>query len=84
MVQNPTIILMGSENINFENNPMPKLFIRLAPENMQATLDKVKLVWDRLTNSEEFDFTFVDQALNAQYRSDQNSVRLYAPQLCLL
>lgn len=72
MVQNPTIILMGSENINFENNPMPKLFIRLAPENMQATLDQVKVVWDRLTNSEEFDFTFVDQALNAQYRSDQN------------
>ncbi len=72
MVQDPLIILAGSENINIENNPMPKLFIRLAPENMPATLDQVKTVWDKLTNSEEFDFTFVDQALDAQYRSDQN------------
>ncbi len=72
MVQDPAIILAGSENINFENNPMPKLFVRLAPENMQATLDQIKAVWDRLTNAEEFDFTFVDQALAAQYRSDQN------------
>ncbi len=72
MVQDPATILAGSENINFENNPMPKLFVRLAPENMQATLDQVKSVWDNLTNAEEFDFTFVDQALDAQYRSDQN------------
>jgi putative ABC transport system permease protein len=76
MVQDAVIILAGSENINFENNPMPKLFVRLAPDNMQATLDQVKSVWDKLTNAEEFDFTFVDQALDAQYRSDQNLVRL--------
>lgn len=72
LVQNPVIILAGSENINFENNPMPKLFVRLAPDNMQATLDQVKTVWDNLTGAEEFDFTFVDQALNTQYQSDQN------------
>ncbi|MBX2917154.1 MAG: ABC transporter permease [Cyclobacteriaceae bacterium] len=72
LVQNPAIILAGSENINFENNPMPKLFVRLAPDNMQATLEQVKTVWDNLTGAEEFDFTFVDQALNAQYQSDQN------------
>lgn len=72
MVQDAVIILAGSENINFENNPMPKLFVRLAPDNMQATLDQVKAVWDKLTHAEEFDFTFVDQALDAQYRSDQN------------
>ncbi|HCZ36105.1 MAG TPA: macrolide ABC transporter permease [Cytophagales bacterium] len=72
LVQNPAIILAGSENINFENNPMPKLFVRLAPANMQATLDQVKTGWDKLTGAEEFDFTFVDQALNTQYQSDQN------------
>lgn len=72
MVQDPTIILAGSENINFENSPMPKLFVRLAPENMAATLDQIKTVWDKLTNAEEFDFAFVDQTLQAQYRSDQN------------
>ena len=72
LVQDPVLILAGSENINFENSPMPKLFVRLAPDNMQATLNQVKGVWDKLTAAEEFDFTFVDQALDAQYKSDQN------------
>ena len=29
-------------------------------------------MWDRLTNSEEFAFSFVDQAMAQQYRNDQN------------
>lgn len=72
LVQDPVIILTGSENINFENNPMPKLFVRLKPDNMAATLDQVKALWARLTGGEEFAFTFVDQAMDNQYRSDQN------------
>lgn len=72
MVQDPTIILSGTENINMDNNPVPKLMIRLKPDNMAATLDQVKESWDRLTGGEEFAFTFVDQAMDNQYRSDQN------------
>ncbi len=72
MVQDAALILAGSENININNSPIPKLFVRLAPENMPVTLGQIKSVWDNLTNAEEFSFTFVDQALDAQYRSDQN------------
>jgi putative ABC transport system permease protein len=72
MVQDPVIILSGSENINIDNSPIPKLIVRLKPENMAATLDQVKATWDRLTGGEEFAFTFVDQAMDNQYRSDQN------------
>ena len=39
---------------------------------MPATLDQIAAVWERLTAGEEFEFTFVDQALMQQYRSDQN------------
>lgn len=72
MVMDPVIVLSGSENINFDNSPIPKLVIRLSPGDMSSTIDQVKGVWDKITGGEEFAFSFVDQRLEAQYRSDQN------------
>ena len=72
MVQDPVIILPGVENIGIENNPVPKLMVRIKPESMSATLDQIKNTWNNLTGGEEFVFTFVDQAMDKQYRSDQN------------
>lgn len=65
-------IASGIENINITNTAMPKLMVRLAPGNMRQTIDDVKAAWDRLTNGEEFNYSFADQAMDKQYRSDQN------------
>lgn len=72
MVEDPAIILPGTENINIDNNPVPKLMVRLKPGNISATIEKIKTVWEKIAGGEEFAFSFVDQALANQYRSDQN------------
>jgi len=72
IVQDASIVLSGSENINVGYSPVPKLLLRLKPADMQATLDEVKVVWDKLTGGEEFAFGFVDQVMAEQYRADQN------------
>jgi putative ABC transport system permease protein len=72
MAMDATIPLSGSENINIDNSPVPKLMIRFRSANLAVAMEKVKEVWDRLTNGQEFEFAFVDQALAAQYRNDQN------------
>ena len=72
LAMNPATILSGTENINVSNSPIPKLLIRLKPGNASETLAKIKTTWDKLTGGEEFAFAFVDETLNAQYRSDQN------------
>lgn len=72
LVMDPSIILQGVENISISNSPIPKLLIRLKSGNMAQTIDQVKDVWNKLTDSQEFVFTFVDQAIAAQYASDQN------------
>jgi putative ABC transport system permease protein len=72
MVADPAVIAPGIENINVDNTPMPKLFVKLKPANMAATIDQLKGTWDRLTAGQEFTFSFVDQALADQYRADQN------------
>lgn len=72
IVQDPSIILSGSENVSVGYTPVPKLMIRLKPGNTQATLDEIKTVWDRLTGGEEFAFHFVDEMMAEQYSADQN------------
>jgi putative ABC transport system permease protein len=72
LTMDATIPLSGSENISIDNPPIPKLMIRLKAGNMAATIDEIHAIWEKLTGGEEFAFTFVDQALAAQYRNDQN------------
>jgi putative ABC transport system permease protein len=50
--------------------------VRLAPGNMLGTVEQIKTVWQRINEGEEFTFEFVDQALAAQYQSDQNLGRI--------
>jgi putative ABC transport system permease protein len=72
LAMDPMIAFSGSENFNTSNSPLPKLLIRLHPGNASGTIDQIKTVWDKITGGEEFTFSFVDQALNAQYLNDQN------------
>jgi putative ABC transport system permease protein len=72
MVMDPTIILSGTENINIDNSPVPKLMVKIKPGNIAATIEQIKTVWVKLTGGEEFAFAFVDESLNTQYRADQN------------
>ena len=66
------VIADGIENINIDNSPVPKLMIRLHTANVAETMQTIRKLWDTLTNGEEFRFSFVDEALAEQYRSDQN------------
>jgi len=72
LVMDVGVVAVGIENMSISSNPTPKLLVRLKAGEIAGTIDEVKKVWDRLTNNEEFSFTFVDQAMAAQYRNDQN------------
>lgn len=72
LVMDPMVIYPGIENIGIGSSPVPKLIVRLKPGNMVGTIDHLKSGWEKITGGEEFTFTFVDQAIAAQYASDQN------------
>ena len=69
---NPVIVLAGTENINFDNSPMPKLIVRLKAGVMGETIEQIKSEYEKLSGGQEFVFSFVDDTLAKQYRSDQN------------
>ncbi|HNP95520.1 MAG TPA: ABC transporter permease [Cyclobacteriaceae bacterium] len=66
------VIRSGVENINVSSTTVPKLMARLNPGNIANTIGEIKSVWDRITNGEEFNFSFADESMAAQYRTDQN------------
>lgn len=72
MVQDPGIMLQGTQNISIDNSPLPKLLVRLKSGEIMQTMDQVKEVWSSLTGGATFNFSFVDQAMEAQYRSEFN------------
>jgi putative ABC transport system permease protein len=76
MVMDYSLALSGIENININNSAVPKLMIRLKGGEIASTLDAIKNVWGKLTAGEEFEFSFVDQSLAAQYQADQNLGRI--------
>ncbi len=72
LVQDPGIILSGVQNISIDSSPLPKLIVRMQPGNMKSIINQIENIWNKIAEGEEFTFAFVDQALAAQYRSDQN------------
>lgn len=76
LARDPGVPFSGIENMNIDNSPIPKLLLRLEPGNASLAMDEIRATWNRLTGGQEFEFTFVDQALAAQYRADQNLGRI--------
>jgi putative ABC transport system permease protein len=72
MVEDAAILLRGSENINIDNSPVPKLLVRLKAGATSAGLERLKEVWKKIAGEEELAFGFADESMAKQYKSDQN------------
>ncbi len=66
------VVRGGIENINITSSPVPKLMTRLRQGDMSKTIYEIKQVWSKLTGGEEFNYSFADETMAAQYRNDQN------------
>lgn len=60
--------------IAMEYNPdqMGQLSIRFENNNVEATLDKIQETWNSMFPEKAFQFNFLDQQLDQQYRNFQN------------
>lgn len=76
MVEDPSLILAGVQNISIESSPVPKLLVRLKAGQTASGITKIEEAWKQVSGTEEFSFSFVDESLNKQYRSDQNLGRI--------
>jgi putative ABC transport system permease protein len=66
---NSAISPLGME---YNQDQMNQLSIRFENNNVEATLDKIEERWNSMFPEKAFQFNFLDQQLDQQYRSFQN------------
>jgi putative ABC transport system permease protein len=58
--------------IEMNPNQFNVLSVKFENENVQPTIDKIEAEWNRMFPEKTFQFTFLDEQLNSQYRNFQN------------
>jgi putative ABC transport system permease protein len=73
-------LLQGVDNVMFQASPRRKVMVRVKPGNMQATVALLEQTWKKAAPNLPFNFSFVDETLNNQYRREMrlNNMMNYA------
>jgi putative ABC transport system permease protein len=50
--------------------------VRIRPENMHSTIDYLKTIWNKFTNNEYFNYSFVDEHLATLYDSEEKTASI--------
>jgi putative ABC transport system permease protein len=58
--------------MEYNQDQMNQLSIRFENNNVEATLDKIEATWNPMFPEKSFQFNFLDQQLDQQYRNFQN------------
>lgn len=75
---NPDLIFSGIDNIGFAGSAIPRISIRLNSENLPATMTRIENIWTDVQPGTPFNFTFVDEAVDAQYRQEERLSKIVA------
>lgn len=67
----PALMFSGIENITISDSPAPRYTFKINSTNLPQTMDQLKEVWAKIAPGTTFDFTFVDDALDRQYRQEE-------------
>ena len=73
---NPDLVLRGAANVDFSGDPTPDISVRLRPENLPATLEQVERAWKAVAPEQPFAYTFLDAAVDSQYRLEARLSRI--------
>ena len=68
---NPSIIFGGIENVGFNGSPTPRISLRFATQNLPDLMSQIEESWESTAQGSPFNYTFVDQAVDNQYRQEE-------------
>lgn len=71
LTQKGQIVFSGINNMNLRNSAAPKYTVKLTTDDLQATIAGIRDVWEDVAPGIPFDYSFVDEALDSQYRQEQ-------------
>ncbi|NND70855.1 MAG: FtsX-like permease family protein [Rhodothermales bacterium] len=71
MMANPTPIFDGIENYDGMSSFSPEVTIRFQATALPQIVDKVESVWNQVAPDQAFNYVFLDDAVDNQYRAEQ-------------
>ncbi len=76
LAYDPIGIIRTASDWNFDDSPNPKLSIKIAGEDLPATLSTLRLVWQKVAPEQAFNFAFLDDNIDKQYRAESRLSQL--------
>ncbi len=70
---NPDPIFEHSENLELQHSTQPRISVRLKAQNTTAGIAMLKNLWKKTNPVQEFEYSFLDEALSAQYQNELRS-----------
>ncbi len=71
LVIRPDSIIRRSTDVSFSASTRPRITIRLKAGNVQQQLSSLRASWKSVAGDQDFEFTFLDEALKAAYEQEQ-------------
>ena len=70
---NPDPIFEQTENLELQHTTQPRISVRLKAKNTTAGIAMLKRIWQKTNPGQEFEYSFLDEALSAQYQNELRS-----------
>jgi putative ABC transport system permease protein len=67
----PDSIFSKSSDISYNTSPQPRVSVRFRGGNLQENIASLQSAWKTVAGDQDFDYVFLDEALNAAYRQEQ-------------
>lgn len=74
----PELVLRGAANVGIPGSLAPQIAVRLAPDQVRPAMDAVEAAWTRVAPAQPFAYTFLDDAVDQQYRQEQRFTQIVA------
>ena len=64
------VLFSGIQNINFGSTLGPRIMVKIASNDMPATMAKIEVAWATADPETSFDYYFLDSNIDARYRQE--------------
>lgn len=71
LVMQPDSILRAANDVGFAFSPQPRINVRLKAGSLQEQIQALKQNWQEVAGDQEFEYTFLDEALDNMYKNEQ-------------
>ncbi len=71
MMVNPDPIFDGIENYDGFSSFSPEMTVRIQSDDVSGVLDQLKEAWAEVAPGQAFDYVFLDDAVDSQYRAEE-------------